>query len=1155
MADFAEVHALRGPKLSDLAEHVSDVLALSLVPADEYEVGKLVMAAYDFVPFAVTGLAAAMQTPAAGVRPTTVVTLPLGDDTGAGTSATQDVTLFGPGDVLGVDPGQIVRRYPSQGSTNAEETFHAHIEFDRPELPWAFSAHTPGDQMPAWLALVVFEHDEVEWEPAHAGLQPIAVVAASLLPPLDTAWAWAHAQAVSGSSSLSARLSTAYAAVNVSRLIAARVLTQNTNYIACLVPTTDAGRKAGLGLDGGTLGPAWTATDGTVRLPVYDRWEFRTAPDGDFARLARRLKGVAAPWQIGRRTLDASRPGDPLADLAVADLGRRQVIKCALFSPAPEPAGGPSDAAHWNAAETAALKAALERPGVIEGTAGTDPGAIPDLPIVGPRLYAKGQRGTATVPEGDWFAELNLAPVNRVVAGLGTRVVAKDQEPLMQSAWAQVGAIDKANRELRLAELARNLATTLHGRLEQLELGRLLQITRPLSARIRLDGAALTLAGQTTRSATPPAALSGAFRRAIRATGPVTRRLAPAERAALTNVVASGEGFRDFTRPYRELDGIGGLSETALGSLDATAVARALKVEPGEALTFVARAAATLSAGPSLATAVTTPAVWGDADTSFQPGVAATERIVDTIRRLAPTDAGNDSVRARFVGGLAAGVAVTGVEATVALHDLALTLESSVNVGRMTVVPSTVAPSHLTPTHVAPTQIDLTEGAPAHVGAVHVGPATGALTHGAPQHGFVAPLEVMPDLNLVATTHDGGAGLTLAAGAGAGHATGTLSARASGSLLGSILRPTQLPVGGDPGSGGDAPGLSDSARLERFRTAQGTALGAWIEQAHRVTVADVRTGIAALIDSTGALAVAPTPARDVLAVERTALLARLEPTRTVIDTTRARVSTGALAFNPFVGGFIRPIMAAPRFDRPMYQALDAYNRDWLVPGLSTLREPELVTLLSTNDTFTESFLIGLSDEMGRELQWRNFPTDNRGTYFHRFWHPESDELGQQIARFSATGLGSHLGTGSPAGSGRAVIVIRGELVRRYPDVTVMALHETGRDPDTGHPLLPEAPTGAPDAAQSLFHAMLPPDVMLVGLDIAVDTLRQPGWWIVLAEHPQAMRFRRQEGDLGAHEARFAAPGALADGAAVAKARLENPTRIAFEAAEFLPSVS
>ncbi|MDX6401247.1 MAG: hypothetical protein QOF27_1853, partial [Gaiellaceae bacterium] len=205
MADFENVNTIRGAKLSDLAEHVQDVLAFVLAPEDEYQVGKLALESYDFVPYALTGLAAAMQTPASGARATTHVTLPINDDKGGSDKAEQNVTLFGPGDVLGLDPAQVVRRYPSPGSTNAEETFHAHIEFDRPELPWAFSAHSVGDNMPPWLALVVFELDEVEWEPAGTGLQPVVSVPASVLPPVESSWAWAHAQATSGTASLTAR--------------------------------------------------------------------------------------------------------------------------------------------------------------------------------------------------------------------------------------------------------------------------------------------------------------------------------------------------------------------------------------------------------------------------------------------------------------------------------------------------------------------------------------------------------------------------------------------------------------------------------------------------------------------------------------------------------------------------------------------------------------------------------------------------------------------------------------------------------------------------------------------------------------------------------------------------------------------------------------
>ena len=58
-----------------------------------------------------------------------------------------------------------------------------------------------------------------------------------------------------------------------------------------------------------------------------------------------------------------------------------------------------------------------------------------------------------------------------------------------------------------------------------------------------------------------------------------------------------------------------------------------------------------------------------------------------------------------------------------------------------------------------------------------------------------------------------------------------------------------------------------------------------------------------------------------------------------------------------------PIMAAPRIDRPMYEALDAYDRDWLIPGLGSIPYTDFVTVLFTNPAFTDAFLIGLSDEI------------------------------------------------------------------------------------------------------------------------------------------------------------------------------------------------
>ena len=69
--------------------------------------------------------------------------------------------------------------------------------------------------------------------------------------------------------------------------------------------------------------------------------------------------------------------------------------------------------------------------------------------------------------------------------------------------------------------------------------------------------------------------------------------------------------------------------------------------------------------------------------------------------------------------------------------------------------------------------------------------------------------------------------------------------------------------------------------------------------------------------------------------------------------------------------------------------------------------------------------------MGRELLWRDYPTDQRGTYFFRFWDPDGDELGQRIHAFTPTPLGTHLKSSVGGAEGRVVLTIRGEIGRAH----------------------------------------------------------------------------------------------------------------------------
>ena len=57
--------------------------------------------------------------------------------------------------------------------------------------------------------------------------------------------------------------------------------------------------------------------------------------------------------------------------------------------------------------------------------------------------------------------------------------------------------------------------------------------------------------------------------------------------------------------------------------------------------------------------------------------------------------------------------------------------------------------------------------------------------------------------------------------------------------------------------------------------------------------------------------------------------------------------------------------------------------------------PNSVTLVQPNSRFIEAFMIGLNHEMGRELLWREYPTDRRGSYFRVLLEP---------ARLGATGI-------------------------------------------------------------------------------------------------------------------------------------------------------
>jgi hypothetical protein len=182
----------------------------------------------------------------------------------------------------------------------------------------------------------------------------------------------------------------------------------------------------------------------------------------------------------------------------------------------------------------------------------------------------------------------------------------------------------------------------------------------------------------------------------------------------------------------------------------------------------------------------------------------------------------------------------------------------------------------------------------------------------------------------------------------------------------------------------------------------------------------------------------------------------------------------------------------------MYEALRDLSQDFFFPGLERV-PANTVTLLETNPPFVESFLVGLNAEMGRELLWRNYPTDQRGTYFRQFWDTAVGDDQPDIEKIKKWGdrtLGGNLHVGE-----KLVLLLRGELLRRYPNAVIYAVAAVRRDGQLD--LSPEPG----DERQPLFRGTLKPDVTFLGFDltdkeaIGDDAAGDLGWFFVIQQQP------------------------------------------------------
>jgi hypothetical protein len=291
---------------------------------------------------------------------------------GTGISATsgnpppinKDVSLYGPGDVIGIEPRAIVKVEPRNWITNFEPNYMPYVEFYNECFPWLYTPAAPRTaehRLRPWIMLVVLEEEKEFEDGKNIEGKPLPYItlkvnATSVFPGADQLWAWAHvhvngnpspSDSQSRSSNTASFLPEVENIVNstpdlvYSRILCPRRLKENTPYHAFLIPVFESGRLAGLGFDpdaeienaNKSLGPAdklhatysawkdYTGRKEPQQYPYYYRWYFRTGTVGDFEYLVRLLQPKPIDSRVGRRDMDVQRPMGNFAGISDPRLG------------------------------------------------------------------------------------------------------------------------------------------------------------------------------------------------------------------------------------------------------------------------------------------------------------------------------------------------------------------------------------------------------------------------------------------------------------------------------------------------------------------------------------------------------------------------------------------------------------------------------------------------------------------------------------------------------------------------------------------------------------------------------------------------------------------------------------------------------------------
>jgi hypothetical protein len=1003
---------------------------------------------YTFLPWLRQGIANRIQSadhdPSVVTRALITLNLNLkgtgGEDGDQSRAVPRTVSLYGPGDIVGIDSQAIIKTEPENWITNFEPNYLPYVEFYDEDFPWRYTPAAPsGARLRPWLTLIVLTEEEfVDGQNLIDKPLPFIEITAgtleSVFPKAEELWAWAHAHintnlVGSADAPQASDTDAVIAALDsllkenpdmaYSRITCPRKLNPNTRYHAFLIPTFETGRLAGLGLDPTAADHATYSSWGPGRsaptqFPFYFRWFFRTGSRGDFEYLVRLLEPKPADSRVGRRDIDVQHPGSNIAGITDPELEGVLKLGGALLAPLSDEAE--TELQKWeewdqpyphqfqeqlaqflNFPDDYAIQsaAAANSNTDLDPAIQTDPDPLITAPIYG-RWHALLNRvlyrsdGADAPNNTNWMHELNLDPRWRCSSGFGTDVIIDNQEEYMDAAWDQVGDVIEANRRIRFAQFARQSARYWYEMqlkpMQSIGGDKIMHMTAPLQKRILHQG--MTVYHQVNRSPVTPAVTSAPLRRMV--------------------------------RPHARLH--------KYSNFDATNNINTLvtRVNSGE-----------VTAAPEVTVPPDIPTLDDVADDLLPDGVPS--GLIDLLSkypwlRFVPLVIALLVILILLLAGAPVIAWIIGVAAIAGLVWLTSHLRRWAEAGQ--------AADSIREEGQTPESVDALPSSAEFVLTPHIDLRT---------------LDINNPLN-----------------------------------------PATL-------------GGEDSPQSKRFKLGLADAY------------ATLQTG----------QAVGLKPDRVPINIQAiaNASIATIDPMHTISRYTMGQVLLPSSIID-LIGEIFVEAMAYPEFDIPMYEPLVNKSTELFVPNLNYV-EPNSITLLNTNQRFIESYMVGLNHEFARELLWREYPTDQRGSYFRQFWDVSSflsetedreqrrEEL-KDIPPLHLWSKHSDLGDHDHREQGldneeELVLVIRGELLKKYPNAVIYAhkamwqpKSETDPSPDKTkeRDFDPNEPIKSP-----IYEAKVKPDIYFFGFDLTEDEARgdasvddEPGWFFVIKERPGEPRF-------------------------------------------------